>query len=426
MKDETASDPSRPLMSRRLLLFMGAMILANISGHMHQSLLPLYVQELGAGIVQVGLFFTLSSVVPLAFQIFGGWLSDAIGRLQAIAIGSLAGLSAYLVYIMAPSWEWLLIATAAGAMGSAFVAPSYLAFIAEESTEATRGRVYGLSTTLFMVVGIVGPPAGGYLSEQHGFRFMFLAAGALYLAATLVRIIMARRASRESGSRRVRPKLSDLKKSLLAMGGLVVAGGVVTWIMISDGVRDIAFTMAFQLEPLYMQNLMGLTNSQIGWLASLSSLTTMILMTPAGWLSDKKGERVGIVGGFAIIAAALAVFVNTQVFAGFALVWVLYGVGSAMIEPAYSALISKVVPEKLRGTAFGLFATSIGLVSLPAPYIGGQLWERFGPRTPFYVPLVTTLLLLPIMWIKFKLQPSDRALSGEGAVVAPELSKPSG
>jgi MFS family permease len=426
MTDTAKSDSAKPLMSRRLLLFMGAMILANISGHMYQGLLPLYVQELGAGVVQVGLFFTLSSVVPLAFQIFGGWLSDAIGRLQAIAIGSLAGLSGYLIYVLAPSWEWLLIATAAGAMGSAFVAPSYLAFIAEESTEATRGRVYGLSTTLFMVVGIIGPPAGGYLSENYGFRLMFLAAGALYLTATVVRIMMARRANREADGPRERPRLSDLKKSLLAMAGLVAAGGVVTWIMISDGVRDIAFTMAFQLEPLYMQNLMGLTNTQIGWLASISSLTTMILMTPAGWLSDKKGERIGIVGGFAIIAAALALFVNTRVFAGFALVWILYGVGGAMIEPAYSALISKVVPEQLRGTAFGLFATSIGLISLPAPYIGGQLWDRFGPRTPFYVPLVATLVLIPVMWTKFKLQPADRAVPGESAAISPELPGPPG
>jgi MFS family permease len=410
MTGGSKSDSKRPLMSRRLLLFMGTMILANISGHMHRTFLPLYVQELGASIAQVGLFFTLSAAVPLAFQIFGGWLSDSIGRLQAVAIGSLAGLCGYVVFVLAPSWEWLLLATAAGTMGSAFVAPSYMAFIAEESTEATRGRVYGLSTTLFMVVGIVGPPLGGFLSEGYGYRIMFLAAGALYLAATVIRIAMARRANRAIDAPKGRPKLADLKKSLLAMMGLVMAGGVVTWIMISDGVRDIAFTMAFQLQPLYMQNLMGLTNSQIGWLASMSSLTTMALMTPAGWLSDKKGERVGIVVGFAVIAAALAVFVNTQVFTGFALVWILFGVGGALIEPAYSALISKVVPEKLRGTAFGLFATSIGLVSLPAPLIGAQLWERFGPQTPFYVPLVTTVLLLPIMWVKFRLPPSKELL----------------
>jgi MFS family permease len=148
----------------------------------------------------------------------------------------------------------------------------------------------------------------------------------------------------------------------------------------------------------------------------------MILMTPAGWLSDKKGERVGIVGGFAIIAVALVLFVNAGVFTGFAVVWVLFGIGRAMIDPAYSALISKVVPERLRGTAFGFFATSFGLVSLPAPYIGGQLWERFGPRTPFYVPLVTTVLLLPVMWIKFELGPSDRGLPDENSLSSSELA----
>ena len=61
------------------------------------------------------------------------------------------------------------------------------------------------------------------------------------------------------------------------------------------------------------------------------------------------------------------------------------------------------MPQRLRGTAFGVFSTSIGLISLPAPYIGAMLWEHFTPQAPFYVPLVTTLLLLPVMWLKFRL-----------------------
>jgi MFS family permease len=64
-------------MSRRLLLFMGTMILANTASHMHQALMPLFLQELGANVGQVGLFFTLGAIAPLLFQIFGGWLSDA-------------------------------------------------------------------------------------------------------------------------------------------------------------------------------------------------------------------------------------------------------------------------------------------------------------------------------------------------------------
>jgi MFS family permease len=399
-----------PLMTRRLLVFMGTMILANISGHMYQPLLPLYVQEMGAGVGQVGLFFTIGSIAPLAFQIFGGWLSDAIGRLQAIAIGSVGGVLGYFVYIFAPSWEWLLIATATGAMASSFVAPSYMAFISEESADKARGRVYGMSHALFSIVGIVGPPVGGYVSQIWGFKTMFVVAGALYGAATVIRLLMARDAVRATSETSEKPSLAKLRSSLAAMGGLVLAGGIVTWIFISDGVQDVTFSMAFQLLPLYMQNFMGLTNVEIGWLSSIHSIATMLLLMPAGWLSDKKGERVGIVLGFGTIAAAMAVFLNSRVFFGFAVVWALFGFGSALIEPAYNSLISKVVPMRLRGTAFGLFSTSIGLISLPAPYIGAMLWERFTPSLPFYFPLVATLLMLPVMWIKFR--PKEEELLG--------------
>jgi MFS family permease len=139
----------------------------------------------------------------------------------------------------------------------------------------------------------------------------------------------------------------------------------------------------------------------------------MLLLAPAGWLSDKKGERVGIVAGFFLMAVAIAVFLQSRVFAGFAVVWALFGAGEALIGPAYNALISKVVPMHLRGTAFGLFTTSIGLISLPSPYIGALLWEWFAPQVPFYMPLVATLLMLPIMWVKFRSevfrQPADES-----------------
>jgi MFS family permease len=408
------------LLNRPLKIFVGTMILANIASGMQRPLLPLYLQSLGADINQVGLFFTLAAVAPLAFQILGGWLSDSIGRLQAVAIGSLAGMVSYIVILVAPTWHWLLIAVAAMAMASSFVAPSFQAFIAEQAKEENLGRVYGLTEGLFMVVGIIGPPLGGYLSDKFNFRVMFLVAALLYGSATVIRLIMARGARRSVPETGEKPSFKGLKASLLAMVGLLLGGGVITWIFISDGVRDIAYNMSFQFEPLYLQNEMGLTNSQIGLLSSFAALTTMMFMTAAGWLSDKKGERVGIVGGFAIIALGLGIFLSSRTFAGFAVAWVMYGLGYALIGPAYNSLISKSVPNKLRGTAFGLFSTSIGVLALPAPLVGSALWNRFSPRAPFLVPLVATVLLLPVMWVKFKLPPKEKEQEIKGQLeIAP-------
>ncbi len=401
------SNKQPPLLNRTLLVFMATMILANISGRMYGPLFPLYLQSLGATVGQVGLFFTLSMITPLALQIFGGWFSDSLGRLQAIAIGSIGGLAGNILFVLAPSWEWLLLAVLIESISSAFVGPSYQAFIAEQSTEETRGRVFGITESLFVVVGIVGPPLGGYLSQRFGFKWMFIVAAALYGAATVIRLFMAAHAQRAESAARPAPTFGGFKTNLGAMAALIAAGGVVTWILLSDGVRDIAWGLSEQLEPIYMQSVGGLTNLQIGWLVSLAAVANMIFAAAGGWLADKKGERAGIVGGFLLLAAGLAIFLNTRAFAGFVAAWILFGVSRALISPAYSALISKAIPEKLRGVAYGLFSTSVGVVSLPAPYIGGQLWERIGPQAPFYATLAAVLVIQPFLWVKLKLRKAE-------------------
>lgn len=391
------------ILTRPLMLFMGAMILANIPGQMYYPLLPLYLQSLGAGVAQVGLFFTLSSIVPLAFQILGGWFSDHVGRLQAVALGSLAGLMGFVVYLLAPTWQWVLLASVANAISGSFIAPSYQAYIAEQSSQENYGKVYGILEGLFMVVGVIGPLLGGFISGRLGYRPMFITAAGMYFLATLLRLWMARGARAAEKLNRTAPTFANLKANLAAMAALVVGGGIVTWIMVSDGVRDISFATAMQFVPIYMQDLNGISNEQIGILSSMSALVVMLLIFPSGWLSDKLGERVTITMGFGAIAVAIAVFLVSHSFWQFAIMWVLVGLGQALVNPAYSSLISKVVPANLRGTAFGLFSTSLGVISLPAPLIGGLMWAKWGPQSPFYVPLIASVLLLPLIWFRFKL-----------------------
>lgn len=406
-----------PLITQTLAILLFSMIVANIGGQMYGPLLPLYVQELGADMGQIGIFFTLSMIAPLLFQILGGWLSDAIGRVQAIAIGSLAGLTGYIVFVIAPSWGWLLLAMIGLAMASSFVGPSFNALVAEESSEASRGKVFGIVQSLFLIVGVIGAPLGGFLADRYGFRMMFIVAAGLYGLATIVRLSMARKLRKiQVGEPAPAPSFAHLKTSLVSIFGLLTAGGIVTWIFLADGVGDVTFSMVGNLFPLYMNNIMGISMTQLGVLGAISSVTTMVFTVPGGMLADRYGERVGIVTGNLLVAVALYTMLNTQGFAWFVAAWALLGIGQALFGPAYNSLISKAVPQKLRGTAFGLFSTSLGLISLPSPYIGVMLWENFGPKVPFYVPLTAMLLMLPIIWIKFRLPKN-----GEPAADAPPV-----
>ncbi|MEW5868726.1 MAG: MFS transporter [Chloroflexota bacterium] len=414
----TAFEKKPPLLSGLLLVFLLAMILANIGGNMYGPLLPLYLKDLGADIVQVGLFFTLAQIIPLVLQILGGWISDSIGRLRAIAFGSIAGVFAYVALILAPSWQWLLLGSAFFAMGTSLVGPSFDAFIAEHSSEANRARVFGITHALFMVVGVVGPLLGGYLAEVRGFKFMLVVAAVMYLSATIIRIAMARQAARSTEAHKPGLSLQGLKMNLGTMFGMITAGGVVTWILLTDGARDISFALSMNLFPVYLEQIGGLSLRQIGLMNSVFGLCMMLTTIPGGWIADKKGERVGIVIAFFLLGSSLLwlIYMPVQSFWFYLLGWVLAGAGVGLATPAYQSLISKAVPERVRGTAYGLFSSSLGLVSLPAPWIGGQLWDKISPRFPFLITAVVSILSIIPAWFKFKL-PKDTAQDVQATLV---------
>jgi MFS family permease len=83
-----------------------------------------------------------------------------------------------------------------------------------------------------------------------------------------------------------------------------------------------------------------------------------------------------------------------------------------LLGPAYQSLISKVVPAKMLGTFSGVFDSSRGFISLPAPWLGAQLWERISPQTPFIISALASLAILPPIWFKFRVPkaiPPDEA-----------------
>lgn len=389
-------------MTRRLILFMGAMVLANIGSHMYEPLLPLYLKDLNASVVDIGWFFTIAQIIPLTMQILGGWVSDRLGRLRSVAIGSFIGMFAYIPLIFAPSWQWALLGEGMGGITRSLIAPSFMAFIAEESTETNRARVYGFSETLFMIVAVVGPPLGGWLAEGFGFRIMLTVSFLTYTLATIIRIAMARTAIRNSEEFAEKLTVKGLQLNLKIMIVMLLAGGLFTWILISDGIRDITWTLSFNLMPLYLEEIGDLSLQQIGWLNSIFGLFIMLLTIPSGWLSDKKGERYSIAAGFLFQAIAFFVFIRVNSVVGFYAAAGILGMGFGLMMPAFSSLTSKMVPEKQRGTAFGLLSTSLGIISLPAPAIGAQMWDKVNPQFPFRITAWLSLIAVIPVWLKFK------------------------
>lgn len=403
-------DPKAPLLSPVLRWFLVTMILANIAGAMYGGFLPLYLKSLGADVTQIGLFFTISQIIPLVLQILGGWISDSLGRLKSIAAGSISGVVSYIALILAPTWGWVFLGEGLNAITRSLVGPSFGAFVAEESQEDSRAKVYGLVETFYTIVAIVGPPFGGFLVDHYGFKVMLIVAASIYTIATVMRVHMARKKSHpgQEKGKKARLELGALKVNLSAIFGLVAAGGLMTWIVITDGIRDISFSLSNSLIPVYLEGIANLTAQQIGWLSSILGIAMMITSFPAGHLADKRGERLAIALGFGLQSIGFLVFIKSETFLLYAVSYFIIGVGFSLMSPAYQSLLSKVLPQKLRGTGFGLIQSGLGLFSLPAPAIGAKLYADISPTTPFWITAGASLFAIIPAIFKFKLTDKDR------------------
>ena len=121
------------------------------------------------------------------------------------------------------------------------------------------------------------------------------------------------------------------------------------------------------------------------------NLVSALAAIPAGQLSDRIGRRRAISYGWIVYALT---------YLGFALVrqawmiWVLYafyGLYYALTEGAGKALVAELVPDVDRGSAYGLYNASIGVMALPASVIAGALWTRVSPAAPFAFGAVMAL-----------------------------------
>jgi MFS family permease len=238
---------------------------------------------------------------------------------------------------------------------------------------------------------------------------MLFVSALLYTLAAGLRIWMATTMDTDQDRDKEQLTFSSFKTNVRTMVAMILGGGVITWIFVTDGVRDTAFRLSGELYPLYFEQIAGLSITQIGILGSFFSGAMMFTPILSGRISDRYGERVPISMGFLLIFTAFMVFLNTSIYAGFALAWVIFGFGVGLLSPAYQSLISKVVPQKILGMFSGLFRSSIGFISLPAPWIGAKLWEVFNPRLPFIITSIFSLLTIPPIWLKFKLPKKEES-----------------
>jgi MFS family permease len=144
----------------------------------------------------------------------------------------------------------------------------------------------------------------------------------------------------------------------------------------------------------------GATQSQIGMMSSLTSLTAAIVLLPGAWLVERIGRRKGLVlfgGGWARIVLLLLAIIPV-LFSGPALITIAIALSisrDAMANlafPAWISLTGDVVPIEGRGRYFASRNFFMGITGMTATFLVGQILTRVTGNQGYQIALVMAFL----------------------------------
>ena len=404
VEKSSANKPSVKNLPRNIWAVGFTSMFMDISSEMVMNILPLFLSNvLGVQTSIIGLIDGIAEATASILKLFSGWLSDRLGGRKWLAVAGY-GLSALVkpFFYIANSWGLVAGVRWADRVGKGIRTAPRDALVADSVTPEVRGLAFGFHRAMDTAGAFIGiliaalvvwlTQKSDVLLARSTFQIIVLASLLPALLAVLSLVVGAQDVAVQG--QRAAPKFS-----LRNMGKPFTIFMVIVSL----------FTLGNSADAFLVLRAQNLGVSVLGILIMLAAFNLIytLVSTPAGSLSDRIGRRRLIIGGWLVYAV---------IYFGFALarsswqVWVLYALYGVYYGLAYGsahALVADLVPENLRGTAYGTYNAVIGLLAFPASFIAGVLWQGigawtgFGPSAPFFFGGLLALLaaLLMLFWM---------------------------
>jgi len=307
----------------------------------------------------------------------------SIGESRLVAGGGAAivTLSAILS-VWASDFHALLWYRFLGGVGSALFVITAMALLARTVSPRRMGQAMGFYQSMLLLGVSFGPTVGGFSASLfHSLRAPFWAMTVLSLAVTIMcfRWVTEFPSSAQEGQTPTAQQ-ETTRTVLVTLLQDTTFRFVCILTFLLFGVRS---GMMQNLTPLFAQEKLGLSETGIGVIQSLSSLGNFSVLWHAGRLLDRAGRRrvtlvglwatVVVIVGFAWVTSPLSLAVAS----------VAFGVVAGYLGPAPAAVIADIAPKGSTGAVMGLYRMCGDIGLLLGPISVGWAAEHLGFASTF-------------------------------------------
>ena len=399
-----ATNPHAP---RRLSPNVAALgyvsMLTAMSSAMIYGLLPVFlVRVLGISIASVGLIEGMAEAAASLIKIVSGAASDWIGRRKPLVVFGYT-LSAVIktIFPIAGSASAVLAARVIDRLGKGIRDAPRDAFLADLTPPEIRGSGFGLRLTLAIIGFVVGPLVAVGLMKLSGddFRLVFwIALIPAYLSiVVLLFAVKELPFNHDEGQRRLPIRRGDITALPAAFWWVIVIASLLSLARFSHAflvlkAHDIGVAVAFLPMVLVV---MHLVYSAAAY--------------PFGVLADRVDRRLQLGIGAVILVGADVVLANASTVWLTALGAALWGLQLAVTQGLLGAIIADAAPDRLRGTAFGIYDVVVGVGTFIASAGAGALWTDGGPAMAFGFSACVATIAALILLLRLSPQPTNTA-----------------
>ncbi len=342
-------------MSRDLILLGFSLMTWGVGEGMFFIFQPLYLQQLGANPVTIGVIFGAAGIAMTVAHIPAGHLADRTGRKPLLLASWILGMLATWSMALAPSLVFFVIGLMVYNL-TAFVSSPLNSYITAARGNLSVGRAITMISALYNIGAVIGPWLGGQVGERFGLRTIYLIAGSLFIISLIILLF-------------IKPQPVEQHDPNEIENGRFINRRFITYLSVIF-LAGFSMYLAQPLSSNYLQNQHQLTLEAIGILGSISGLGIVALNLGLGNLKAHIGY---LLGQLAVAIFALILWRGTS-FPWFCLGYFLIG-GYRFARSLATAQTRYLVHQSRMGLAYGITETVGSSAIILSPPVAGFLYE---------------------------------------------------